>query len=62
MMPENPIQAIFAYLAQNPIGEKNTLSTTEVAHQLSDLPQRIAFERINADVILSRFRAETATY
>ena len=43
------LRALMAYLADNPIGKKSTLSATEVAHMLTSLPKRAAFVRSGED-------------
>src|SRR6266516_2104845 len=44
------LRMTMAYLAVNPIGKKSTLSATDVAHMLTQLPKRAAFVRSGDDV------------
>jgi len=44
------LRETMTYLANNPIGKKSTLSATDVAHMLTQLPRRAAFVRSGEDV------------
>ena len=44
------LRATMSYLAANPIGKKNSLSPADIAHQIVQLPKRVAFVRSGNDV------------
>lgn len=44
------LRAVMAHLANEPMGKKSTLSTTDVAHMLTQLPRRAAFVRSGEDI------------
>ncbi len=44
------LRMVMAHLAVNPIGKKSTVSSTEVAHMLTQLPRRAAFVRSGEDI------------
>jgi hypothetical protein len=44
------LRATMKHLSENPLGKKSTLSATDVAHMLTQLPRRAAFVRSGEDV------------